>query len=73
MTGYGDWAWYGSLWMTLGLAACASVVGLFVYAVNHRSEHRDGGTTAEEILRRRLANGEIDTAEYESLMRTLRG
>jgi uncharacterized membrane protein len=73
MMGYGDWAWYGWLWMAFGLAVCAAVVGLFIYAVTRDGTHREGGPTAEEILRRRLASGEIDAAEYEARRRTLHG
>jgi len=73
MMGYGEAAWYGWIWMAAGVAFWATVVGLIVYAVTRNNGSRDGGSTAEDILRRRLANGEIDATEYESRRRTLNG
>ena len=76
MMGYGDWGWASWIWMAGGTAFWIAVVGVIAYAVTHGSSHEsthESGATAEEILRRRYANGEIDAAEYEARLRTLRG
>ena len=65
------WMWLVGVVMTLlfwgGLAA------LIVWAVRAFARPRAGGESAEEILKRRLAAGQISQDEYDSTRRALHG
>ncbi|MGE0600678.1 MAG: SHOCT domain-containing protein [Dehalococcoidia bacterium] len=72
MMGYGDMVGYGWIWMTIGIAVWVAVVALVARAVVPADRHRSVTVSAEEILRRRYANGELSDIEFESAQRTLR-
>ncbi len=73
--GMGWWMVLGGLWT---LAFWALVVWLVVWVVNRLTASRGGGQprreeeTPLEIVRRRLARGEITREEYEELVKALR-
>jgi uncharacterized membrane protein len=52
----------------------AVVIGLVVWVVNRGAGGRqvERGDSAEEVLRRRFASGEIDAEEYASRLSVLR-
>lgn len=67
--GAGGWLLMSVLWVVLIAAIVWAVVNLFPRG------GRDGGNLAErpeEILQRRLASGEIDSATYDTLRGKLR-
>jgi putative membrane protein len=70
--GYGmpGWIWIVNALITLiflgGLAA------LIVYLVRSFARPRDGQQSADEILKQRLASGQISQEEYERIRRVLR-
>lgn len=74
-----DYPYYGHMiggWgMPFGMLAMGvfwvCVIGMGVRAFSHRDDHRNDD--AKVILKKRLANGEITVAEYESLMNKLKG
>jgi len=75
------WNWDGGSWAAMGLGMLAwLVVGVIVVWLVVRGlvalerPHRDGARRpeSEEILRERLARGEIDGDEYESRLALLR-
>jgi putative membrane protein len=72
--GYGvsPWMWIlGSLMMIIFMGG---LIILVVWAVRTMSGPRPGGSdTALEVLRRRLAAGEITQDEYEKTRRVLQG
>jgi uncharacterized membrane protein len=57
-----------AFWWSVGLVSIAGVLWLLFSAFRGSSETKE---TAEEILRRRLAAGEIDTEEYERQLAVL--
>jgi putative membrane protein len=61
-----DLGWAGWLMMTIGMAGFWILVALLVVALA-RSGRPTGSesTDAREILKRRLARGEIDVEEYQ--------
>lgn len=72
---HGDWGWGGWLIMTLGMI---SVWAALIWAVLVMVRAGSGTAsppepTAEEILARRLARGEINEAEYRRRLDTLHG
>ena len=70
------WGWDGG-WPMMGIgmvvmvAVMVIVVWLIVRATSPRTESR-GSESAEELLRRRFAEGEIDAEEYQQRLQTLR-
>lgn len=74
MEGAGWWAMGAG--MLLWVLVLAVVVGLVVWAINRTTGSaggaRSGGDSAEEVLRRRFAAGEIDAEEYERRLTVLR-
>jgi putative membrane protein len=60
--------------MLVWVILLAGVIGLVVWLVNRGAggQHREGGDSAEEVLRRRFASGEIDAEEYASRLSVLR-
>jgi putative membrane protein len=75
-----NWPDGGGGWWAMGLGMLAWVlllavaVGLVVWLINRggvgpRIEH---GDSAEEVLRRRFASGEIDADEYQRRLALLR-
>lgn len=78
MGGWGGFGWFG---MLIPLLFWGGFLALLVWAVIRifPSQQSNGGSgitaqgnTAEEILRRRLADGEINTEEYEHSLQVLR-
>ena len=72
------WGWdAGGGWLMMGigmliwLAAIALVVWLIIRAVGQRPG-TGGSESAEDLVRRRYASGEIDAEEYQSRLETLR-
>jgi putative membrane protein len=80
------WHWHdGADWWAMGIgmliwiivlaAAIGLAIGLAIWLVNRgsggRRPDRDS-ETAEDILRRRFASGEIDAEEYERRLTVLR-
>ncbi len=70
-----DWAMGlgGSLWMILLLVAGVAIVVALVWAAASAVDGRRSSTTedAAQILRARVARGEITEAEYEQARRLL--
>lgn len=71
------WGWHGGEWwmMGIGLIFWLVLLGLAVWLIvratgRERAEPPSG--TAEEVLRRRFAAGEIDDEEYERRLEVLR-
>lgn len=72
------WGWdAGGGWLMMGIGMLiwvtliALVVWLVIRAVGHRPS-MGGSESAEDLLRRRYASGEIDAEEYQSRLETLR-
>jgi len=72
------WGWdAGGGWLMMGIgmliwvALIALVVWLVIRAMGQRSG-TGGSESAEDLLRRRYASGEIDAEEYQSRLETLR-
>ena len=72
MMDYGDMGTYGWVWMTLGIGFWIAVAALVVTAVTRPYRRESTSDNAEEILRRRYANGEINDNDFESARQTLR-
>lgn len=77
-SGYG-WPWPGALWFLAFLLFWGGLIALLVWAIRlsaasrgENREHREHRESADEILRRRLASGEISEEEYERIRRILR-
>ena len=74
MWGYDGWSWgwgmlFGGLWMVLFWAL---IIGLVVWGVNRLSGDRSArGDEPLDILKRRLARGEINPEEFERLKKAL--
>lgn len=73
------WHWADASWWAMGLGMLgwllllAITVALIVWLVNRNAPGRQqGGESADEILRRRFASGEIDAEEYERRLSVLR-
>ena len=66
---YGDgwwvlmWIWMAAFWLL--------VISGAVWLVGRTQQPRDGATAADEILKQRLARGEIDVEQYRVLVREL--
>jgi uncharacterized membrane protein len=71
--GYGLWGMGGGFGMLLGLAFWLAVIGLVMWGLRALLEPRErtGREDALEIVRRRLASGEISQAEFEVARRAL--
>lgn len=73
------WHWADGGWWAMGLGMLAWVVllaitvALIVWLVNRNALRRQPGSdSAEEVLRRRYASGEIEAEEYERRLSVLR-
>ncbi len=70
----GGWGWFAmSAGMILFWVVVIAAVVLLVRALNHPQEHTHTpvAPAPEDILRRRLARGEIDEDEYRRRLNTL--
>lgn len=72
---WGDIGWWGmGLGMVVWVLVLAALIGFVVWLMNRTQGHNDNGRddSAEEVLRRRFAGGEIDGEEYERRLALLR-
>lgn len=71
--GYGGfgWPWPGLIWLAAALLFWAGLIALLVWAVRSSAGSRRPADTADDVLRRRLAAGEISEEEYERIKRLL--
>ena len=71
----GDWGYHGGwLGMGIGMIVWVAVVALVIWLIVRAFSGRagGGGESAEELLRRRFASGEIDAEEYQKRLEVLR-
>ena len=67
------WPWLGIVWLIAFLLFWGGLLTLLIWAVRlSASSRRDNHESHEEILRRRLANGDISPEEYEHIRSLLR-
>jgi putative membrane protein len=72
------WGWDaggGWLMMGIGMLIWVALIGLVVWLIIRAVGQRPGTSgleSAEDLLRRRYASGEIDAEEYQSRLETLR-
>jgi len=67
------WPWPGIVWLIAFLLFWGGLLALLIWAVRlSSSSRRDGRESSEEVLRRRLANGDISPEEYERIRSMLR-
>lgn len=70
--GYG-WSWLWPIWLVIALLFWAGLIALVIWAVRatiaprRRYDHEATPLTAMEILRRKLAAGEITPEEFERI------
>jgi len=66
----------GAWWpMGIGMIIWVAIIGLLIWLVIRTMSHRSGSghaESAEELLRRRFAAGEIDEEEYAKRVEVLR-
>jgi len=68
--GGGDWSW---LWMSgMMLLFWGGLIALIVFAIRTFTPSR-GGDAAMDVLRKRLAGGEISQEEFEKTRKALGG
>jgi putative membrane protein len=65
------WMWIVNPLVTL--LFWGGLVALIVYGVRAFTRPRDGGESADEILKRRLAAGQISQEDYERTRKVLHG
>lgn len=72
MYGHDGWGW--GAWLVMGLGMLA-FVGFVFWAVVTLTRGRTtaAAPSAEDVLGRRLAEGQIEAAEYEERLAALRG
>lgn len=65
--------WYGhGWWMGLSWILIAAVIIWVIWFGTRRGQRSDTEASAEELLRRRLANGDIDEDEYRQRLAVLK-
>jgi putative membrane protein len=70
--GYGMMSGYGWVWASLiTLLVLGGLITLVVWVIRTFSRDRSTGDNSLEVLRRRLAAGEISQEEYERTRRVL--
>ncbi|HEX6128589.1 MAG TPA: SHOCT domain-containing protein [Candidatus Limnocylindria bacterium] len=72
---WGDIGWWGmGIGMVLWVLVLAVIIGFVVWLMNRTQGRSEGrrDESAEEILRRRYAGGDIDGEEYERRLAQLR-
>ena len=76
MYGNDGWGWGAWLAMSIGMLALVAFL-LWAVVMLTRGRSTAAGVTpapsAEDVLARRLATGEIETSEYEERLAALRG
>jgi putative membrane protein len=76
----GGWGVLGTLWLLVPLLFWGGLLAVIVWAVLRITANRQGGgadaraggSSAEEVLRQRFAQGELNAEEYEERRRILR-
>lgn len=68
---YDSWSWL--LMAAMMILFWGGVAVLIVFLVRATTRPRTGGDQALDVLRRRLASGEITQEEYEKTRRILQG
>ncbi|HEY1388393.1 MAG TPA: SHOCT domain-containing protein [Ktedonobacterales bacterium] len=70
------WPWPGIVWLIAFLLFWGGLLALLIWAVrlsaSSRRHSRDNHESNEDILRRRLASGEISPEEFERIRGLLR-
>jgi uncharacterized membrane protein len=66
------WPWLGLLWLVIFLLFWGCLLALLIWAVRSTAGTRHTHDTPSEVLRRRLAAGEISEEEYERIQSVLR-
>jgi putative membrane protein len=66
----GAWPW-GLLWLAFAILFWGGLIFLLVWAVRSASAPRRPPDTAMQVLKRRLAAGEITQEEYERIKRLI--
>lgn len=67
------WYWGHGFWMLVWwLVIAAAVVSVLWVMARLGSRRQDSAETAEELLRRRFATGEIEEEEYDRRLAALR-
>lgn len=74
----GGWPWLGVVWLGVALLFWASLIALLIWAVRSAAAPRRApdavprtSQTAMEVLRRRLAAGEISPEEFDRIQQLL--
>jgi len=71
--GYGMSPWMWAVGMLVMLVFWGGLAALIVYGIRAFSRSRNAPESAEEILRRRLAAGQISPEDYERTRKVLHG
>lgn len=66
--GFGRFNWMGGVYMLIGLIL---IVVVLYFAFNKKGVNISSSNNAEEILKERLAKGEIGEEEYDNLSKKL--
>ncbi len=66
------WPWPGLIWLGAVLLFWACLLAALVWAVRASATSKRGSDGALDVLRRRLASGEIAPEEYEHIRQILR-
>jgi putative membrane protein len=69
--GFG-WPWPGLIWFAFVLLFWGGLLALLIWAVRSSAAPRRAPESAMDVLRRRLAAGEITEEEYERIRQLLR-
>jgi putative membrane protein len=76
--GYGPYGGFGDPWgavisIVVTLLFFGGLIALAIWAVRSFTRRPTGADSAMEVLRRRLAAGEIPREEYEKIRKALQG
>jgi putative membrane protein len=71
-TGDFGWPWPGLIWFAFVLLFWGGLLALLIWAVRSSAAPRRAPESAMDVLRRRLAAGEITEEEYERIRQLLR-
>lgn len=72
MTGWHDIGHMAGMWIWLTLALLLIVLNVWIVSRAMSRKRGSAGESAEERLKRRYAEGEIDKNEYETRLKDLR-
>lgn len=68
----GDWGWWPAVMWTGMIVAWIVLIGT-IWAIFAALQRSGGGASAEDVLARRLAHGDITREEYQATLDALRG